>query len=77
MCVVTAYGVQCLGCWLLEVMCRTAGYASGMRDFVRLQSSKIPHSGRTACCPTPDLQPPATKALHIICGNNTHIVSSS
>ena len=29
MCVITAYGVQCLGCWLLEVRCRTAGYAFG------------------------------------------------
>ena len=30
--VITAYGVQCLGCWLSEVRYRTAGYASGMRD---------------------------------------------
>ena len=26
MCIITAYGVRCLGCWLLEVRCRTAGY---------------------------------------------------
>ena len=30
MCVITAYGVRCLGCWLLEVRCRAVGYASGM-----------------------------------------------
>jgi hypothetical protein len=30
-----------------------------------------------ACCPAPDRRPPATKALHIICGNNTIIASSS
>jgi len=30
MCVITAYCVRCLGCWLLEVRCRTTGYASGM-----------------------------------------------
>ena len=35
MCVITAYGVQCLGCCLSEVRCRTAGYASGMRDVAR------------------------------------------
>jgi len=29
-CVITAYGVRCLGCWLSEVRCRTAGFASGM-----------------------------------------------
>jgi len=28
MCVVIAYGVQCLGCWLSQVRCRAAGYAS-------------------------------------------------
>ena len=36
MCVITAYGVRCFGCWLLEVRCRAAGYASGMRDIARL-----------------------------------------
>jgi len=36
MCVITAYGVRCLGCWLLEVRYRTAGYAFGMRDVARL-----------------------------------------
>ena len=30
-----------------------------------------------ACCPAPDHRPPATKALHTICGNNTTLVSSS
>ena len=40
-------------------------------------SSRFPHPGRIACCPAPDRRPPATKALHTICGNNTSIVSSS
>ena len=31
----------------------------------------FPHSGCIACCPAPDSRPPATKALHAICGNNT------
>ena len=35
-CVTTAYGVQCLGCWWSEVRCRTAGYASSMREVARL-----------------------------------------
>ena len=34
MCVITAYSVWCVGCWLLEVRCRAAGYAFGMRDTV-------------------------------------------
>jgi hypothetical protein len=33
--------------------------------------------GRIACCSAPNSRPPATKALHTICGNNTSIVSSS
>ena len=43
MCVITAYGVQCLGCWLSEVKWKTAGYGSRMRDVGRLASSYIPH----------------------------------
>jgi len=39
--------------------------------------SSFPHSGRVARCPAPERRPPATKALHTICGNNTSIVSSS
>ena len=39
MCVITAYGVRCLGCWLLEVRCRSAGYAFGLRDVARLDST--------------------------------------
>ena len=35
MCVFTTYGVQCLGCWWSAVRCRTAGYASGMREAAR------------------------------------------
>ena len=51
MCVITACGVQCLGCWLSEVRCRAAGAASGMRDVARLvELYNIPHSGcRTWC----------------------------
>jgi len=44
---------------------------------VRLKSQNFPHPGRIACCPAPDRRPPATKALHTICGSNTSIVSSS
>ena len=40
-------------------------------------SSSFPHPGRTACWPAPDRRPPATKALHTTCDNNTSIVSSS
>jgi len=40
-------------------------------------SSSFPHPGRIACCPEPDSRPPAAKALHTICGNNTSIVSNS
>ena len=40
-------------------------------------SSSFPHPGRIACCTAPDRQPPATTALHTICGNNTSIVSCS
>jgi hypothetical protein len=46
MCVITACGVQCLVWWLLEVRCRAAGYALGMRDFARLrrETSLIPNA---------------------------------
>ena len=71
--IITAYGVQCFGCWLL-VRCCAAGYVSRKRDVARLQSSNISHP---AWCPAPDLQQPATKASHTIGGNNTHIVWSS
>ena len=77
LCVITAYGLRCLGYWLLEVRCRAAGYAYGMRNVARLQSSYISHPGRIACCSAPDLRQPPTKALHTIGGNNTHTVSSS
>ena len=43
MCVITSYGVQCPGCWLLEVGCRTAGYAFGMSDVARA-TSLIPNA---------------------------------
>ena len=38
---------------------------------------RISGAGRIACWPAPDFRPPATKALHTIGGNNTHIFSSS
>jgi len=41
------------------------------------QSHTLPHPGRIACCSTPNSRPPATKALHTICGNNTSIVLNS
>ena len=68
MCVITAYGVQYFGCWLPEVRCMAAGYASEMRDVAPL----VQHP-----CPAPDLRQSATKALHTVGGNNTHIISSS
>jgi hypothetical protein len=62
MCVITAYGLRCLGCWLLEVRCRAVGYAFGMRDVARLQLCNIPLPGRIACCsaPDPDNKQPST-----------------
>ena len=56
---------------------RAAGYASGMREIVRLESQNFPHPGRIACCSVPNRRPPATSALHTKCGNNTSIVSNS
>ena len=52
MCVIT-YGVRCFGCWLLEVRCMAAGYASVMKDVARTTSLI---QGRIACSPAPDLQ---------------------
>ena len=40
------------------------------------QSHHFLHPGRIACCSAPNSRPPATKALHTICGNNASIVSS-
>ena len=50
MCVITAYGVRCLGCWLLEVRCRAAGYAFGMRDVARA-TSLMASSWENKCLP--------------------------
>ena len=36
MCVITAYGVRCLVCWLLQVRYRAAGNASGLREVARI-----------------------------------------
>jgi hypothetical protein len=76
-CVVTACSVYCLGCWWSAVRCRAAGYVSRMRDAARLHLCSITHPRRITCCPAPDRQPPATKALCTTCGNNTSIVLSS
>jgi len=42
-----------------------------------IESHNFPHPGRIACCFAPNSRPPATRALHTICGNNTSIFSSS
>ena len=42
-----------------------------------LQSHNFPHPGHIACCSARNSRPPATKALHTICGNNRSTVSSS
>ena len=76
MCVTAAYGVQCL-----VAGCRESGAGQqAMRPgrwMLHDESYNIPHPGRIACCPAPDLQQPATKASHNMGGNNTHIVSRS
>ena len=76
MCIITAYGVRCLGCWLLEVRCKQQAMRSewGMLlDSVEQHPSCRTHS-RLSCT---YLRQPATKASHTIGSNNTHIVSSS
>ena len=50
--------------WLLVVGC----YEQSSRH-------NFPHPGHVSCCSAPSSRPPATKALHTICGNNTSIVS--
>jgi len=62
--VITAYGVQCLGCWLSGVRCRAVGYASKKRDVARLPSFRLL---LYAWSPTTSNQ-----ALHTIGGNNRH-----
>jgi hypothetical protein len=76
MCFIAAYGVQCLGCWLSG---SGAGQQAVSPERGMLHDGVVQHpsSGLTACCPAPDPQQPATKALHTIGGNKTHIVSSS
>ena len=61
--------------------------SSGARDYTCVIAAyglwclgcwwSVPHPGRIACCSTPNSRPPATKALHTTCGNNTSVVSSS
>ena len=88
-CVITAYGVQWLvaGCWVQvqgsRLCVRDEGCCSTELSNIphperiagcSTESSNIPHPERIVSCPAPDLQQPATKASHIIGGNNTHIV---
>ena len=75
MCVITAYGVRCLGCWWSEVRCRPAGYASRKRDVARVVQHPPSWTHSLLFC----TWPPTTnnQALYTIGGNNTHIVSSS
>ena len=76
MCVITVYSVRCLGCWLLEVRCRAAVYASGMRDVAR-RVVRHPSSWTHSQLPCTWLLTTSNQALHIIGGNNTQIVLSS
>jgi hypothetical protein len=52
---------------------------SGQQFCVRDEGScltaveQLPSSRTQNCCPAPDRRPPATKALHAICGNNTSL----
>ena len=58
------YRIWCVMPWLLVVggLCRLCVRDEGSC------SSSFPHSGRIACCPASDRRPPATKALHTMCG---------
>jgi len=58
----------------LTQICHVFIHAACVTDLV---SCTISHTGQIACCSAPNSRPPATKALHTICGNNTSIVSSS
>ena len=75
MCVITAYGVQCL-----VAGCRRSGAeqqaVSPGRGILHDQSCNIPNPGRIASCPAPDPPKTSNQALHTISGNNTHIVSA-
>jgi uncharacterized membrane protein len=75
MCVIAAYGVLCLGCWLLKVRCRSSGYAFGMRDVARFEQhpSSRTHSRLPCTWPPNNQQPRHSTPLAVI----THIVSSS
>jgi len=66
------YRIWCVMSWLLVVGRQVQGSGLCVRDEGSC-ASRLPHP----CCPAPDRRPPATKALHTICGNNTSIVSSS
>ena len=58
------YCIRCVKPWLQVV----GGQVQDSRLCVRYEGSY---------CHAPDRRPPATKALHTTCGNNTSIVSSS
>ena len=66
------YHIWCVKPWLLVV----GGQEQGSKLCVR-DEGNCSSSFRHPCCPAPDSRPPATKALHTICGNITSIVSSS
>ena len=60
MCVIAAYGVQCLvaGCWGSDAGQQGARPRRGM---LHDSSCSIPLPELTACCPASDPQQPATK----------------
>ena len=69
MCVVTAYGVQCLvtGCQGSEAEQQSMSSGRGM----------LHDPGLPGLLPAPDQPTTSNQALHTIGGNNTYIVSSS
>ena len=70
--------IWCVMPWLLVV----GGQVQGSRLCVRdegncaTESQNFPHPGRIAYCFARNSRPPATKALHTICSNNTSTVSN-
>jgi len=76
--VITAYGVRCLRCWLLEVRSRAGGYASRMRDVARLCRATcwfcwwkgVKHNCEMEACPM-------TYSLLWIANGVVHLISTS
>jgi len=65
---------------VMPLLLVVGGQVQGNRLCVRDEGDcahNLPQPGRIACCPACNSRPPATKALHTICYNNTSIVSSS